>query len=264
MWDEIGEGVFRRRYEWVDLNIGLVLGADGALVVDTRTTPLEGRQLLADIARITALPVRWVVNTHWHWDHVLGNSEFAGAELWGHQACAAHIAASGAADVASAVEWFPEERRAELDGVLPVAPGRTFGDTAQIDLGGRSVTLRYHGLGHTDADISIAVDDEGVVFAGDLLESGAPPFFGDGYPLAWPATLRKHLAAGVTYVPGHGAVMDRSAAEWQHEELAMVAAVCARAKAERVAPERADLTGSPYPDDTMRVAIVRALAEGNG
>lgn len=264
MWDEIGDGVFRRRYEWVDLNIGLVLGRDGALVIDTRTSPLEGRRLLDDIASVTTLAVRWVVNTHWHWDHVLGNSEFADTELWGHEACAAHIVASGAADVASALESFPQERRAELDGVTPVAPTATFTREARIDLGGRIVALCYHGLGHTDADVSIDVEGTEVTFAGDLLESGAPPYFGDGYPMAWPVTLRRHLGRGSTFVPGHGAVMDRSGAESQLEELAMVAEVCERAVTDGISPESADLTGSPYPEDTMRQALARALIEHNG
>jgi glyoxylase-like metal-dependent hydrolase (beta-lactamase superfamily II) len=262
MWDEIAEGVFRKRYEWVDLNVGLVLGGDGALVVDTRTTPAEGAELRADVATLTRLPVRWIVNTHWHWDHVLGNAEFLDAESWGHAACAAHIAEFGEADVASALEWFPAERHGELEGVLPIPPRHTLADTATIDIGGRTVVLRFSGLAHTDSDISIVVPDAGVCFAGDMLESGAPPVFGDGYPLAWPATLARHLDAGSRFVPGHGEVMEHAEAHAQLAELEAVAAVCRQAIAEG-ASAGAVPDGGPYSAETMQVALSRALLESD-
>lgn len=75
-WDELAEGVFRRRYESLDLNIGLVVGGDGALVIDTRASHGQARVLRQDIRKVTSEPVRWVINTHYHWDHVFGNTMF--------------------------------------------------------------------------------------------------------------------------------------------------------------------------------------------
>ncbi len=68
-------------------------------------------------------------------------------------------------------------------------PDRTFGDEGtDLDVGGRRIELRWLGRGHTDDDIVVRVPDAGVLFAGDLLENGATPYFGDGFPLDWPAT----------------------------------------------------------------------------
>ena len=85
-------------------------------------------------------------------------------------------------------------------------PDRTFTETAIVDLGDRRVELRYLGRGHTDHDIVIGVPGAGVLFAGDLLENGAVPWFGDGYPLDWPETAYPRRGAGAVgvVVPGHG------------------------------------------------------------
>ena len=127
-----------------------------------------------------------------------------------------------------------------------------------IDIGGRSVRLEWLGLGHTDSDVVVSVVDAAVLFAGDLLEQGAPPQFGDGYPLAWQdtaAALRARVRG--TTVPGHGDVMDKDAVATQVEELAAVAAACADGLATNVF----DPTRGPYPEATMRVAWERAQRE---
>lgn len=82
MFDELGEGVFRRRYEALDLNIGVVIGEDGVLVVDTRASHSQADQFKKELSSLTDLPVRWVINTHWHWDHTFGNSRFPDVDLW--------------------------------------------------------------------------------------------------------------------------------------------------------------------------------------
>ena len=84
-------------------------------------------------------------------------------------------------------------------------PDKTFSETAYVELGDRRVELRFLGRGHTDHDIVIRVADASVLFAGDLVENGAVPWFGDGYPLDWPETALRvaELTVGVI-VPGHG------------------------------------------------------------
>ena len=67
MWNEIGDRVFVRRYPFLALTIGVVVGDDGVLVVDTRASHAEARELTDDLATLTDLPVRWVVNTHLQW-----------------------------------------------------------------------------------------------------------------------------------------------------------------------------------------------------
>jgi glyoxylase-like metal-dependent hydrolase (beta-lactamase superfamily II) len=255
-FDELGPGVFRRRYGLLDQNIGVVLGDSAALVIDTRSAPSHAAEVAAELRSLTNLPVGWVVNTHWHWDHVLGNSAFPGAAIWGHRRCREVLVESAADTVAAAKMWMDSSLHSELDGTLVVPPTDIFDRDVTIDLGSRVVTLSYRGRGHTDADLTARVD--GVLFAGDLLEQGAPPAFGDSYPLAWPGTLAEHLvAAPPVVVPGHGDVMDAAAVQTQQEELMDVARRCGEANS----VAELDLDGAPYPDEVMRIAWRRSLVE---
>ncbi|HEX5149382.1 MAG TPA: MBL fold metallo-hydrolase, partial [Candidatus Limnocylindrales bacterium] len=68
-WVELGERVFVRRYEFYDQNIGVILGDDAALVIDTRSTHVQGREIVADLRMLTHDPITVVVNTHGHFDH---------------------------------------------------------------------------------------------------------------------------------------------------------------------------------------------------
>lgn len=259
VFDELGEGVFRRRYESLDLNIGVVIGSDGVLLVDSRASQRQAVELSEELPRITDLPVRWVVNTHWHWDHTFGNAVFSDAEIWGHELCAQALAAHGDEMKEAAKEWLSEEAHAEIDAVEIVPPSQTFSDKVSLQVG-RVVNLTYHGLGHTDADIVVRVPEADVAFFGDLIEEGSPPSFGDSYPVAWPLTLRlasDHLPS--TIVPGHGDVVDPQFVQMQHEELVEVAQLAAdyvrgESSFESVVEE------GPYPEDVMREALLRARA----
>ncbi len=255
LFDEIGDGVYRRRYAVLDQNIGIVLGRAGVLVIDTRSVPTHGEGIARDLAGLTSLPVRWVINTHWHWDHVLGNSVFADSEIWGHRRCREVMESDPEGIKAAAADWLPESV-AELEQTVVVPPTTIFETNVAMDLGDRVVRLLYRGKGHTDADVTVRVGD--VVFAGDLLEEGAPPVFGDGYPLQWPDTITAHLANPPRLtVPGHGDVMDGDAVNGQIEELRDVARRCAAA----TTADELDLVGAPYPDEVMRAALERSLLE---
>lgn len=219
-WDEVGPGVFRRRYASFDLNVAAVVASDGVLVVDTRASPREAQELLDDLRHLSRRPARWVVNTHWHVDHTLGNALFPLAEIWGHPSVPAMLAQRGAA---AAVELVG----AESEGAEPVAPSRFVATSHWLDLGDRGVELRHLGRAHTDGDVVVVVPEAGVVLAGDLVEQSGPPAYGDdSYPLEWPATLARVgelLGAGSAVVPGHGDVVDRKFVCAQLEGLEAVA-----------------------------------------
>ncbi|HET6743839.1 MAG TPA: MBL fold metallo-hydrolase [Kribbella sp.] len=198
-WTELGDRTWVRRYDEWDLNVGLVVGSDGALVIDTRATTEEAEQLREHIRELTDLDVKWVVNTHAHFDHVKGNSVFAGAEVHLHENAAA------------------EEKLA----------GTTFAAAKVIDLGDRRVELLYVGNAHTSGDTVVAVPDVDVFFVGDLLEESAPPSYGaDSFPLEWPDTIQAvvgMMPQSVQIVPGHGAVVDIEFARDQAIDLGKVA-----------------------------------------
>jgi glyoxylase-like metal-dependent hydrolase (beta-lactamase superfamily II) len=261
-WQEIGDQVYVRRHRSYDMNVGLVVGDGHCLVIDTRMSHLEAADLADAVRRITSSP--WtVVNTHSHFDHCFGNAMFRPAEIWGHFRCAEELELRGAEIRAEVAGQVDPERRAEIEEVEIVPPDHVFTQAATLDIGGRTVHLRHFGLGHSSNDVVAHVPDAGVVFAGDLVEEGAPPAFGDSYPLDWPGTVMRMLeeTREQVYVPGHGAVVGREFVLTQHEELAAVAELARRAHVEGL---RDLINKFPYQEDVTRSAIDRAFAQLDG
>ena len=94
-WVELADRVFVRRYEFYDQNIGVVLGDGAALVIDTRATHVQGREILADLRMLTTDPVTVVVNTHGHFDHAFGNHVFRPVTIWAQEGCPPFLARTG-------------------------------------------------------------------------------------------------------------------------------------------------------------------------
>ena len=265
-WVEIGDRVFVRRYAFFDQNIGVVLGRDAALVIDTRSTHVQAREILSDLRELTAAPVTVVVDTHGHFDHAYGNHVFRPATIWGHERCVTFMARTGEQRRAAIAASEPEIA-ADLPEVVIDPPDRTFAETAYVEVGGRRVELRYLGRGHTDHDIVIRVPDAAVLFAGDLIENGAVPFYGDGYPLDWPETAYRvaELVVGVV-VPGHGDHAGRPFAEAQAVAIAELAFLARRVRdGELTLDEAVARTPFPaFPDEDIRKPLRRALAQLRG
>ena len=259
-WQEVGDRVFRFRYRSFDLNVGAVLGADEVLVVDTRSWAAEAEELLDDLRALTALPCRQAVNTHAHFDHCFGNATLRPAAIWGHERCAAGLRVHGERQRRETIRQMPE-LAGELAAVRIDPPDREVGDAgASFDVGGRRVELRFCGRGHTDNDLVVLVPDAGVAFAGDLVEEGAPPSFGDGFPREWPATVDRLLAvAPPTVVPGHGDVVGHDFVRRQQGELASMAALCDRVAAGELTAAEA-VRHAPFPEEPARQALQRAAA----
>ena len=259
-WQEVGDRVYRRRYRSLDLNVGAVVGDDEVLVVDTRSFAAEAARLLTDLRALTPLPCRQVVNTHAHFDHCFGNATLRPAAIWGHERCAAHLRTRAGTEREHLLRWLPEAA-GELEGLELDPPDRTVGDAGtDLRVGGRRVELRFCGPGHTDHDLVVVVPDAGVVFAGDLVEEGAPPQFGDAFPLEWPATLDRLLAlAPPTVVPGHGDVVDHGFVAGQRDQLAALAELCRQVADGALAPAEAMRT-APFPEPFTRVALERTAA----
>jgi glyoxylase-like metal-dependent hydrolase (beta-lactamase superfamily II) len=275
-WREIADRVFIRRFAFFDQTIGAVVGHERVLVIDTRSTLAQARELLDDLRHVSRLP-HVVLNTHAHFDHVLGNAAFRPCEIWGGDGCARFMRDLGLARRASAAAETPEI----ADDLLasPVdPPDRTFVREMALDLGDRRVDLRFLGRGHTDHDVVALVPDAGVVFAGDLVEEGAPPSFGDAFPLEWPATLGHLLdAAGEgQVVPGHGEVVDRDFVAGQLGEIAFLAEMARRWWPELRAASH-DPAGQPpgdlvadaarhlgWPAGPVREALGRGIAQAAG
>ncbi len=259
-WKEIGDRVFTRHYDFLDQQIGVVLGGRDVLVIDTRASPTHARVIVEELRELTRDPVSIVVDTHWHWDHSFGNSVFRPASIWGHVRAADRLRRDGTDAIREVAEERPDIAEAMADVVID-PPEHTFEDWATIHVGDRPIALSYHGRGHTDGDIVIHVPDAKVLFAGDLIENGAPPSFGDSYPIDWPATVEQllPLATGVV-VPGHGAVSDRAFLEDQLVAFRGLAKLAHEIHAGAMSIEAA-ISAAPFGPQTPRDAFERALAQ---
>jgi len=225
-WTEVADRVFVRRHQSMDLNVTVVVGEGACLVVDTRASELQGRDLAGAVRTVTPHP--WVVvNTHFHFDHTFGNAVFRPAEIWGHRRCAEQLVTGGEMmrdRIAALHRQHGSDLADEIAASRIDPPDQLVDEAATLSVGGRPVQLRHLGRGHTDNDLVLTVPDADVVIAGDLIEEGAPPQFGDAYPLDWPGTLDAlvELVSGPV-VPGHGAVVDADYVRAQRAELDVLA-----------------------------------------
>ncbi|HJU52237.1 MAG TPA: MBL fold metallo-hydrolase [Acidimicrobiia bacterium] len=258
-WRELADRIFVRRYDHpFDHNVGLVLGAEQALVIDSRSNPRQAEELLADLASVTGQPIGWLFNTHHHWDHTFGNQRFLDSRIWGHRRCAETLIEAGEATKKEVSETYPDDESYRDVAITP--PTELFEERATIDLGDRSVELVHYGRGHTDNDAVLHVGP--VTFAGDLVEEGSPPSFGDSFPIAWVETVgRLAEAANEVIVPGHGAPVDAEHLVVARFDLAWVGRAAKAGKAAGLGSEEIELDDSPYPEETAREALARAYSE---
>ena len=268
-WVELADRVFVRRYTFYDQNIGVILGDGEALVIDTRSTYPQAREIVDHVRALTPFPVTVVVDTHGHFDHAFGNRVFRPATIWGQAGCVPFMERTGeqrkVGIIASELEVAADIAEVEID-----PPDRTFDDAATIEVGGRAVDLRYLGRGHTDHDIAISVPGTGVVFGGDLVEAGNVPFYADGDAFAWPATAAA-LAdmvdpSGGVLVPGHGDPGDRAWADSQATSIAALAELARRVHADELTLDAA-VAAHPFPDlpaEDARPAFGYALRQLRG
>jgi glyoxylase-like metal-dependent hydrolase (beta-lactamase superfamily II) len=278
---EIADRCYVARYPEWDVSVGLVVGSAGLAVVDTRASARQGRELLDDVRRLLpASAVRWVVNTHVHFDHSFGNVSMDGAVIYAHENVAARLTESGE-DIKRQIRADPELDPDQpaitaqvLDDVVDTklrGPDVVFASVSTIDLGDRLVELMHPGRGHTDSDIVVRVADADVVFGGDLIEESGPPSFGsDSFPLDWGSSL--DLVVGLltertVVVPGHGKVVDKDFVETQRADVADVSTVIRSLFQQGVRVDEAAAAGGtnwPYPPAHLETAVRRGYAQLTG
>jgi glyoxylase-like metal-dependent hydrolase (beta-lactamase superfamily II) len=233
-------------------NVVAVVGDDGVLVVDSGRFPTLARRIVAEIRRRTDKPVRYVVHTHWHLDHIAADGvfrdAFPSAIFVAHEFTRRKIVEKQAPyvrDLAATDEGYvkyleeriasgkrrdgsplsEEDRRrltsqigdlrlemAELNGAAVVTPSLTFESGLDVHLGRRDVRVRFLGEGNTAGDTVVFVPDAHVVATGDLLVSPVPYGYGC-HPAAWIETLDRLTSLDATaIVPGHGPVQH----DWEY------------------------------------------------
>ena len=192
-------------------NAGIIIGRDGVLVVDTLISAKEGERFLADIRKVTTKPIKFVVNTHTHLDHALGNCVFAkvGATVISQEADRASLAAQGEDLIknAGAYGLTPQD----MAGTEIVVPTVAFSDQMLINLGDEDVRLIRTGPSHTAGSLVVYLPKEKLLFSGDILFTDFHPFLADGDFSGWSATIDKLLTMDIDrIVPGHGPLSTKS------------------------------------------------------
>jgi glyoxylase-like metal-dependent hydrolase (beta-lactamase superfamily II) len=210
-------------------NAGFVVGSNGVLVVDTFQDVAPARDLLAEIRKVTNLPIRFVVNTHYHLDHTGGNAVFAeaGATILAQRNLRGWLRTENLKFFGATPK--PEDK-ARVEAL--VLPDQSYTDAVDIYLGSRLIQVRYM-LGHTGGDSVVIVPDANVVFGGDLIWQKHLPNLIDATTSDWVKTLEKLLAdhPSATFVSGHGDVATPDDVRDFHDCLAALRDDVAKAQA---------------------------------
>lgn len=231
-------------------NAGIVIGDDGVVVIDTLTTEESARHLLQEIRKLTTLPVKFVVNTHYHGDHVSGNKVFAdaGARILAHRNVRTWIHREN-------LRMLGDNPKPELKTLIEsfVAPTVTYTDAVDLYLGSRAIQVRSF-PGHTGGDSVVIVPDAKVVFGGDLLWRNVVPNTIDGSTKAWIQTLSALASdyAGYTFVSGHGGIATAADVLALRDYLALVQKLVSDARA------------SGKTGEAVSAAVLPALKETYG
>jgi cyclase len=249
---KLADGVYGAIYsemvrDPVQSNSLIIIGDDGVCVVDAHYTPSAARATIAEIRKLTPLPVRFVVTTHWHDDHIFGNQEyraaFPGVQFVAHQEVRTSMVAKALEHQQSLVKSYSAaipraetrlasglgrdgkpltaDERADLVFMLPiyrayledfsavtiVLPTITFDKEITLRLGSREVQVRSFGAGNTKGDAVIYLPKDRIVAVGDLVVYPVPFIYG-GFPASWVEVMRAvRELRPETIVPGHGPVM---------------------------------------------------------
>src|SRR5438309_7615317 len=228
----------------VNCNTAIIENADGVMVVDTHSKPSAAKVIIERLREMTRKPVRYVVNTHFHWDHWHRNEVYPAAyphaEIVTNQLTReamvtkglkrvqdhvrqvpreiaqlkADLAAAGAPAERAKLETsvrLAESYLAEVKALKPALPTIAFEQTMKLYRRDREIHLLHLGRAHTEGDVFVHLPKEKVVITGDAM-IGWTPFMGDGYPEDWAATLDRLAQLDFTHIiMGHGDVTGR---EW--------------------------------------------------
>lgn len=244
---KIAEGVYVIRHKdapdtFPQGNTTVIIGEREVLVVDSCYLPSSAREDIAQIRQWTNKPVRYLVNTHWHFDHTMGNGTyweaFSPLTIIAHAETAKQsigynpgwferfpkradgfrqaLESGKAANGKPLTEGEKKEYREAIAGIEPVyaefktivdrAPNLTFSEELTVDLGNREVQIKHLGRGNTAGDAIVYLPKEKILLTGDLLVSPVPYLFG-GYPAEFVKTLERLASLDAqTTVPGHGEI----------------------------------------------------------
>jgi cyclase len=252
--NRVADGVYMIRHPdapngFPNGNTTVIVGSNAALVVDSCYLPSEARKDIAQIREWTDKPVRYLVNTHWHNDHVMGNGTYAESfpvisvvsqietknQMQGYVSFASNRLTNRISTLQEILrndkdadgKELIEDRKKQIEqelSLLPAilkdwnsvamrVPDITFDRELSIDLGDREVQMKFLGRGNTNGDAIVYLPKEKVVIAGDLLDHPVP-YLGGGFPSELLTTLQAMSQLEIdSIVPGHGELLKRELAK---------------------------------------------------
>ena len=299
-FQKVAEGVFYATASGtmtVGSNSPIIVTDDEALVIDSEITPAAARALVTDLKAVTSKPVRYVVDSHYHYDHAHGNQVFMrDAQVIGHDNTRRRMLGNvleqftylrSVQQVPTQVEALKERIAKETDPQQKAAlerqvanslayleqvketvvtpPSLTFDKTMTLFRGGREIRILYLGRGHTDTDVVVYLPKERIVCTGDLMES-VPSYMGDSFPEDWITTLDKLKAIDFdTVMPGHGVVFKGKAKidafqKYLRDAITQVTALKKQGLTADAAAAKVDLTAHAKEFATIRTAGIDVAA----
>ncbi|MFZ5453327.1 MAG: MBL fold metallo-hydrolase [Thermodesulfobacteriota bacterium] len=191
-------------------NAGIIIGQDYIVAVDAKMSAREAQRFIKDIRKISKKPIKFLINTHYHLDHSLGNSEFAklGAVIIAQENDKENMEKAGAGMLQYAKQSGLTEQ--DLQGTKVTYPTLTFKERVTLYLGNNRVEIFFPGPSHTNGSVLVYVPREKVLFTGDILFTDYHPFTGNADIAGWIKVLDQLMTMDATkIIPGHGPVSSK-------------------------------------------------------
>jgi cyclase len=188
-------------------NAGIIIGQDFLVAVDSLISSREAKRFIKDINKISKKPIKFLINTHYHLDHSLGNSEFAklGAIIISHENDQKNMQKAGEGMLQYAKQSGLSDQ--DMQGTKLAYPTLTFSDRVTLNVGNNQVELLFIGPSHTTGSVLVFIPQEKVLFTGDILFTDCHPFLGEANIEGWIKVLDYIMTMDVDkIVPGHGPV----------------------------------------------------------
>jgi len=212
IFEEVAADIYQARGTgnlMVGSNVAIIVNDDDVVVVDSGISPVAAAALAEELKAITDKPIKYVINTHFHFDHAHGNQIYpADVQIIGHE-FTYQMLVSGESigrTYGRFSDWMASTPGGAegQEGLMPTPPNTTLSDKLTLYRGGREIRLLFFGRGHTGGDVVVHLPAEKILLTGDLLLESIP-FMGDGFPTDWIETLERLKALEFdTVVPGHG------------------------------------------------------------